>query len=118
MYVPPLGSCELGGFNELITSRFGRHLKNRMLRFPAQILPMMGFSSCNNSDIFQWPKLVSMGGSCSEPFSCLQHVAASPEPTLCLTHVHSVNTLSIIWKATHTKNTNIYLLNLTSNHST
>src|SRR5258706_12633248 len=45
-------------------------------------------------------------------------VAASPEPMLCLTHVHSVNTLSIIWKATHTKNTNIYLLNLTSNHST
>src|SRR5258708_37431261 len=72
MYVPPLGSCELGGFNELITSRFGRHLKNRMLGFPAQILPMMGFSSCDNSDIFQWLKLVSIGGSCSEPFSHLQ----------------------------------------------
>src|SRR5258708_514962 len=71
MYVPPLGSCELGGFNELITSRFGRHLKNRMLGFPAQILPMMGFSSCDNSDVFQWLKLVSIGGSCSEPFSCL-----------------------------------------------
>src|SRR5260221_8937091 len=71
MYVPPLGSCELGGFNELITSRFGRHLKNRMLGFPAQILPMMRFLSCNNSDIFQWPKLVSIGGSRSEPFSCL-----------------------------------------------
>src|SRR5258708_2078044 len=54
-------------------SRFGRHLKNQMLRFPAQILPMMGFSSCNNSDVFQWPKLVSVGRSCSEPFSCLQH---------------------------------------------
>src|SRR6266436_7625775 len=45
-------------------------------------------------------------------------VAASPEPTLGLTLVHSVNTLSIIQKATHTKNTNIYLLNLASNHST
>ena len=45
-----------------------------MLGFPAQILPMMGFSSCNNSDVFQWPKLVSIGGSCSEPFSHLQHV--------------------------------------------
>src|SRR5260221_4473686 len=42
-----------------------------MLGFPAQILPTMGFSSCDNSDIFQWPKLVSIGGSCSEPFSCL-----------------------------------------------
>jgi len=71
MYVPPLGSWELGGFNELITSRFGRHLENQMLRFPAQILPMMGFSSCDNSDVFQWPKLVSIGGSCSEPFSHL-----------------------------------------------
>jgi len=74
MYVPPLGSWELGGFNELITSRFGRHLKNWMLGFPVQILPMMGFLSCNNSNIFQWPKLVSIGGSCSEPFSHLQHV--------------------------------------------
>src|SRR5258708_26827068 len=42
-----------------------------MLRFPAQILPMMGFSSCNDSDVFQWPKLVSIGGSYSEPFSRL-----------------------------------------------
>src|SRR5260370_29095604 len=42
-----------------------------MLRFPAQILPMMGFSSYNDSDVFQWLKLVSIGGSCSEPFSCL-----------------------------------------------
>src|SRR5258708_24705255 len=54
-------------------SRFGRHLKNRMLGFPAQILPMMGFSSCDNSDVFQWLKLVSIGRSCSEPFSHLQH---------------------------------------------
>src|SRR5258708_26810622 len=53
-------------------SRFGRHLKNRMLRFPAQILPMMGFSSCDDSDVFQRPKLVSIGGSYSEPFSHLQ----------------------------------------------
>ena len=53
-------------------SRFGRHLKNRMLRFPAQILSMMGFSSCDNSDIFQWPKLVSVGGSYSVSLSCLQ----------------------------------------------
>src|SRR5260221_9871271 len=45
-----------------------------MLGFPAQILPMMGFSSCDNSDVFQWLKLVSIGGSCSEPFSCLQRV--------------------------------------------
>src|SRR5258708_13611398 len=72
MYVPPLGSCELGGFNELITSRFGRHLKNQMLGFPAKILPMMGFLSCDNSDIFQCLKLVSIGGICIEPFSCLQ----------------------------------------------
>src|SRR5260221_7756776 len=45
-------------------------------------------------------------------------VAASPEPTLGLTLVHSVNMLGITQKATCTKNTNIYLLNLTSNHST
>ena len=32
---------------------------------------MMGFSTCNNSDIFQCPKLVSIGGICIEPFSCL-----------------------------------------------
>src|SRR6266436_4733513 len=44
-----------------------------MLRFPAQILPMMRFSSCDNSNVCQWPKLVSIGGSCSEPFSCLHH---------------------------------------------
>src|SRR6266481_9000165 len=43
-----------------------------MLRFPAQILPMMGFSSCDDSNVFQWLKLVSIGGSCSEPFSRLQ----------------------------------------------
>src|SRR5260221_13344489 len=58
-------------------SRFVRHLKNRMLRFPAQILPMMGFSSCDNSDIFQWLKLVSIGGSCSEPFSRLHRKSFS-----------------------------------------
>src|SRR6266436_4685881 len=57
-------------------SRFGRHLENQMLRFPAQILPMMGFSSCDDSDVFQWPKLVSIGGSCSEPFSCLHQPAS------------------------------------------
>ena len=34
---------------------------------------MMGFSSCNNSDIFQWLKLVSIDGICIEPFSHLQH---------------------------------------------
>ena len=44
-------------------------------------------------------------------------VAASPEPMLGLTHVHSVNMLSTIKKAAHTKNTNIYLLNPGSNHS-
>src|SRR5258708_40183594 len=75
MYVPPLGSCELGGFNELITSRFGRNLKNRMLGFPAKILPMMGFSTRDNSDIFQSPKLVSIGGICIKPFSRLQRDA-------------------------------------------
>ena len=37
---------------------------------------MMGFSSCNNSDVFQWPKLVSIGRSCSEPFSRLQWTGA------------------------------------------
>src|SRR5260221_3035216 len=44
--------------------------------------------------------------------------ATSPEPTLHSTLIHSVNTLSIIQEVTHTKNTNIYLLNLTSNLST
>ena len=33
----------------------------------------MGFPSCDNSDVFQWPKLVSIGGICIEPFSCLHH---------------------------------------------
>src|SRR5260221_4111273 len=62
-------------------SRFGRHLKTRMLGFPEQILPMMGFSSCDNSDIFQWLKLVSIGGSCSEPFSHLHQPPRVVEDT-------------------------------------
>ena len=32
---------------------------------------MMGFSSYDDSNVFQWLKLVSIGGSCSEPFSHL-----------------------------------------------
>src|SRR5260221_1973566 len=83
MYVPPLGSCELGGFNELITSRFGRHLKNQMLGFPAKILPMMGFSSCDNSNIFQCPKLVSIGGIHTEPSPCLHHLHLCPTQLRC-----------------------------------
>src|SRR5258708_34795261 len=55
-------------------SRFVRHLKNRMLGFPVIILPMMGFSSCDNSNVFQSLKLVSIGRACSEPFSHLQHM--------------------------------------------
>src|SRR5258708_23188181 len=42
-----------------------------MLRFPAQILPMMEFSSCDDGDVFHWLKLVSMGWSYSNPFSRL-----------------------------------------------
>src|SRR5258705_3235315 len=49
---------------------------------------------------------------------CLNMCCCFTGPMLRSTHVHSVNMLGIIWKATHTKNTNIYLLNLASNHST
>src|SRR5258707_2675472 len=52
-----------------------------MLRFPAQILPMMGFSSYDDSDVFQWLKLVSIGGSCSEPFSRLHQSPPPPQPS-------------------------------------
>src|SRR5260370_40963035 len=62
-----------------------------MLRFPAQILPMMGFSSCDNSDVFQWPKLVSIGRSCSEPFSHLQQLSNK----LCISDAnHTLSSLS------------------------
>ncbi len=46
---------------------------NWMLGFPTKILPMMGFLTCNNSNIFWQPKLVSIGGMCIEPFSHLHH---------------------------------------------
>src|SRR5258708_40100134 len=51
-----------------------------MLRFPAQILPMMGFSSCDDSDVFQWLKIVSIGRSCSEPFSHLHQRYSVHDP--------------------------------------
>src|SRR5258707_708036 len=37
----------------------------------------MGFSSCDDSDVFQWPKLVSIGRSYSEPFSHLHRPPGS-----------------------------------------
>src|SRR5258708_28646098 len=49
---------------------------------------------------------------------CLNMCCCFTRTYAALTHVHSVNVLSIIRKTTHTKNTNIYLLNLASNHST
>src|SRR6266436_3692721 len=57
-----------------------------MLRFPAQLLPMMGFSSCDDSDVFQRPKLVSIGGSYSEPFSRLHQQ--------CFAHAHAPTSIS------------------------
>jgi len=32
---------------------------------------MMGFLTCDDYILSRWPKLVLLGRSCSEPFSCL-----------------------------------------------
>src|SRR5258708_38974016 len=52
-----------------------------MLGFPTKILPMMGFLTCNNSNIFQGLKLVSIGGICIEPFSRLHRANKGIPPT-------------------------------------
>src|SRR5258708_7378288 len=46
---------------------------------------MMGFLTCDSYILSRWPKLVLLGGSCSEPFSCLHwmtngvHLSASSD---------------------------------------
>ena len=52
--------------------RFGKHLENWQLRFPTKILPMIGFLTWDDGNIFWWLKLISIGGTCIEPFSHLQ----------------------------------------------
>src|SRR5258708_27031704 len=49
---------------------------------------------------------------------CLNMCCCFTGTYVALNSCPSVNMLGIIQKATHTKNTNIYLLNLASNHST
>ncbi len=43
-----------------------------MIWIPNQILPMIGFPTCDNCNIFWWLKLVSIGRIHIEPFSHLQ----------------------------------------------